>query len=329
MAGLQALVAGLPADFPAAVLVVLHIPPDSASGLPTILSRCGPLPALHPHDGEALTAGRIYVAPPDPHLLVEGERVGVKKGPKENRFRPSVDALFRSAACHYGSRVAGVVLSGALDDGTSGLWTVKRLGGMCVVQRPEEAAFDSMPLSALGAVEIDHTLPAAEIGPLLTRWAASPAPRAETGILEERKKAGIEVAVAANGDAFRKGVMTLGEFTAFTCPECHGALVKINEGKTSRFRCHTGHAYTPSALLAGVMEAIGEGYWQVMRALEETVMLLDDMCRQFADAGQPEVAERFFAKAREAGERARWLRDATLHHDHVSGDSLRGPVAGP
>ena len=104
VAGLQALVAGLPADFPAAVLVVLHIPPDSASGLPTILSRSGPLPALHPRDGETLTAGRIYVAPPDHHLLVEGERVGVKKGPKENRFRPSVDALFRSAAYHYGPR---------------------------------------------------------------------------------------------------------------------------------------------------------------------------------------------------------------------------------
>ena len=222
-----------------------------------------------------------------------------------------------------------MVLSGALDDGTSGLWTVKRLGGLSVVQHPEEAAFDSMPLSAMDAVEIDHTLSAAEIGPLLARWATSPAPRAEAASVEDRKKVEVEVAVAANGDAFRRGVMTLGEFTPFTCPECHGALVKIKEGGTSRFRCHTGHAYTPSALLAGVMEAIGEGYWQVMRALEEAVMLLDDMGRQFADAGQPEVAERFFAKAREADERARWLRETTLHHDHVSGDSLCGPVAGP
>src|SRR5688572_25460972 len=126
---LREVVKGLPADLPAAVFVVLHISPFQPSSLPEILSRSGPLPACHPEDGAKIEAGRIYTAPPDHHLLIERGRVAVAKGPKENRFRPSIDALFRSAAYSYGPKVIGIVLSGALDDGTSGLWSIKRLGG--------------------------------------------------------------------------------------------------------------------------------------------------------------------------------------------------------
>lgn len=323
IASLKALVARLPKDFPGALFVVLHIPPDSVSSLPEILSRAGPLPAVHPRDGEEIESGRIYVAPPDHHLLVEGECVGVKKGPKENRFRPSVDALFRSAAYTRGARVIGVVLSGALDDGASGLWTVKRFGGIAVIQLPEDAAFDSMPLSALNQVAVDYSLAATEIGPLLTRLANSAVPTEPEIAMDERKRLEVEVAIAASGDAFQRGVMQLGELTPFTCPECHGVLVKLTEGEATRFRCHTGHAYTASALLAGVMEAVGEGYYKVMRALEEAAMLLDHMGRHFADVDQPTTAELFFKKAREAKERAGWLHRTSLAHEHVSGDTLR------
>ncbi|PIK73195.1 chemotaxis protein CheB, partial [Methylobacterium frigidaeris] len=152
---LQALVAGLPANLNAAVLVVLHIAPYTNSNLARILDRHGPLPAVHAQDGEDLRPGQIYVSSPDYHLLVDGDHVGVKHGPKENRFRPSIDALFRSAAYTRKEQVIGIVLSGLLNDGTSGLWSIKRFGGTTIVQDPRDAAVDSMPLNALAEVEVD------------------------------------------------------------------------------------------------------------------------------------------------------------------------------
>jgi two-component system chemotaxis response regulator CheB len=160
---LSALAQGLPPDLDASLFVVLHIPPYCPSSLPRILTECGPLKAQHAVDGEQIKRGRIYVAPPDHHLLVENDRTIVRRGPKENRFRPSVDALFRSVAYGYGSRVIGIVLSGALDDGTSGLWSIQRLGGATVAQSLEEASQPSMPRSAIEGVSIDHVCMASPI----------------------------------------------------------------------------------------------------------------------------------------------------------------------
>src|SRR5207244_2427388 len=149
---LATLVRGLPADLPAAVFVVLHVPPHGTSVLPQILTRAGRLPAKHAVDGEAIQAGRIYVAPPDHHLLVKPGYVRVAHGPRENGHRPAVDALFRTAARTYGHRVAGVVLTGVLDDGTAGLIAVKLRGGAALVQHPDDALYDGMPRSALDNV---------------------------------------------------------------------------------------------------------------------------------------------------------------------------------
>jgi len=323
VASLRALIAKLPKDIDAAIFVVLHIPPDGISVLPDILSRAGRLTASHPTDGEKIERGRIYVARPDHHLLIEEGHIGVKRGPKENRFRPSIDALFRSAAYNCGSRVIGVVLSGALDDGTSGLWTIKELGGVTVVQQPGEAEFDSMPMSALDQVQIDYSLPAVEIGSLVTRLCERPLSIETVQVGVRGKQLEVEVAIATGGDALRRGVMTLGEPSPFSCPECHGVLIKLTEGKKSRFRCHTGHAYTASALLSGVMTSIGEGSWQVMRALEEAAMLLEQMGRDIADGDRPKTAELFFEKAREATTRARLVREATMESEHISDETLR------
>ncbi|HEY3935765.1 MAG TPA: chemotaxis protein CheB [Gemmatimonadales bacterium] len=240
---LREVVGRLPADLPVPVFVVLHIPPYVASALPEILSRSGPVKAIHPDDGAVIKAGMIYVAPPDHHLLIEGQRIGVKRGPRENRFRPSIDVLFRSAAFVYGPRAIGVVLSGALDDGTSGLWTIERFGGVTVVQQPNEARFEEMPRSALEYVHVNYVLPSTEIGTLLGRLVFQPLPATEVAVgVDERTRIKKEVEIAAEDSAFQKGVMELGQLTPFTCPECHGALVRIAEGKMSRFRCHTGHA---------------------------------------------------------------------------------------
>ncbi|UOQ77615.1 chemotaxis protein CheB [Hymenobacter sp. 5516J-16] len=176
--GIQALlelVRTLPHDFPASIFVVQHVAPYAPSLLPELLSRESALPAKHPRDGEQMRPGVIYVAPPDQHLLIEQDKVLVKSGPKENRFRPSIDALFRSAAYGYGPRVIGVVLTGYLDDGTSGLWSIQRLGGVTVVQAPEDAAAPFMPLNALEFVTADHVVPLAELSALLVRLTAEPA----------------------------------------------------------------------------------------------------------------------------------------------------------
>lgn len=318
---LQALVARLPPDLAAAVFIVLHIPPDAPSHLHEILARKGPLPALQARDGEKIKSGHIYVAPPNRHLLVEGDCLCVKTGPKENRFRPSIDALFRSAAYSHRGKVIGVVLSGALDDGTSGLWSIKRLGGVAIVQDPQDAAFDSMPLNALQHVEIDFRLCADDIGPVLAGLVNSEASKMAPIPEDVGERIRVEIEVAADTNAFRRGMLQYGQLSTFTCPECHGALVSITEGTILRYRCHTGHGFTASALLAGITEAAESSLWQVTRALEEAVMLLDQMASRFA-ATDPSAAARFSQKARETEQRARILQDITIQHEHLSQDAI-------
>jgi two-component system chemotaxis response regulator CheB len=304
------------------VFVVVHIQPFVASSLPKIFSKSGSLQAVHPNDGDTIKPGIIYVAPPDNHLLIEDYKVAVKKGPKENRFRPSIDALFRSAAYVYGSGAIGVVLSGALDDGTSGLWSIKRLGGTAIVQEPNEARFESMPRSALEFVEPDYISASQDIGALLGRLVNKPPKKTYRPKSEVRKRIGVEVKIAAEDGAFQKGVMDLGTLTPFTCPECHGALVRIAEGKMSRFRCHTGHAYTDSALLEGVMALTGEMLWQVIRSFEEGVMLLRHMSTHLKEAGATKRAKIFLAKARELEKRSKTFHEAAFDHESLSGDNL-------
>jgi two-component system, chemotaxis family, protein-glutamate methylesterase/glutaminase len=303
------------------VFVVLHVAPFVHSNLPEILTTSGALPAHHARDGEKIIAGRIYVAPPDHHLLVEKGHVVVRKGPKENRFRPSIDALFRSAAYSHGSRAIGVVLSGALDDGTSGLWSIKRLGGTTIVQTPSNARFESMPRSALEYVDVDYNVGSSEIGSLIGRLAAEP-PAAARKASKIKARIRKEVEIAAENGAFQKGIMEIGPLTPFTCPECHGALIRIHEGRMSRFRCHTGHAYTDNSLLEAVMESTGEMLWQVMRSLEEGVLLLRNMGEHLKKAGGRNRAKLFFTKARELEARSKTFHDEVLRHESLSGDNL-------
>lgn len=314
------LVKNLPADFPASVFVVQHLAPYAHSVLPQLLSHVSALPVRHPEDGERVQPGTIYVAPPDHHLLIENDKALVKRGPKENRFRPSVDALFRSAAYGYGSRVIGVVLTGYLDDGTSGLWCIQRLGGVTVVQDPQDAASPAMPTNALEFVEADHIVPLAGLAALLvelTTQSASAQPRVTKTDLDRIE---IELTIAKQDGAFEMGIIDKGELTPFTCPDCHGALTKLIEGKLIRFRCHTGHAYTISALLSELTESVESMLYQSMRGLEESKMLLQSLGDYFAKEGQQQVATLFLAKAKQTGHQARVVHDSIFDHDILSGD---------
>lgn len=320
---LEALAAGLPASLAAAVFVVIHTRDDAVSYLAEILGRAGPLPAGLAIDGEPIMSGRIYVARPGHHLLVEGDRVGVKAGPKENRFRPAIDALFRSAAYMCRERVLGVILSGTLSDGTSGLWTIKQFGGVTIVQDPKEAAFDDMPRNALEQVEIDHTLPVRQIGPLLATLSKTAAAAIKSGpfaeIVERVKR---EVDVAASANSFNRRIMDFGERSPFTCPECHGALIQIKEGHLIRFRCHTGHGFSANALLSGVTDSVETSLWNALRAMEEAVMLLEHMAKHFDDTGRTKDARLFKMKAEETLQRARLLQKQAVSVEHLSEDNL-------
>lgn len=326
---LKALVSALPPDFDATIFVVLHVSPHSPSYLPDILNHAGPLKASHPKDGEPIRRGHIYVAPPDHHLLVEYDQVVVKKGPKENRFRPSIDALFRSAAYSYGARVIGVVLTGLLDDGTSGLWSVKRLGGLGVVQEPEDALYPSMPDNVLQNVDVDYQVPIAELASLLCRLIEETVPDKSNLLKENMNRMETEVNIAAQDNAFEMGILELGELTPLTCPECSGALVSIKEGKLVRYRCHTGHAYTASTLLADVTQSVEESFWKAVRSLEETVILLEQSARQFAEGGNMAAAEQFSQKARETRERSEKARRFIFQQEQLSEDmAIRNGAAG-
>jgi two-component system chemotaxis response regulator CheB len=303
------LVAGLPADFPASICIVMHIPAYTPSSLPAILGRAGTLPASHPVSGDLVLPSHIYCAPPDHHLLIEDGQFCVTKGPKENRVRPAVDTLFRSAAYSEGPNVIGVVLSGLLDDGTSGLWTVKHFGGTTVVQDPLDAEYDSMPRSAATQVEIDHSVPARDLAALLVNLCAEPVrgpPEVEVNE-EEKKRVATEISIASSGHAFRKGVMAFGKVTPQTCPECGGVLVEIKEGGFTRYRCHTGHAYTGDTLLVSVTEAIEDKLWRTMRALEEASMLLENTGKDYEQAGNLRLAWQYAQAAIEMEHRTRLI----------------------
>jgi two-component system chemotaxis response regulator CheB len=300
--------------------VVLHVSADSPSILPQLLNSVSALKARHPHDGETVAAGIIYVAPPDHHLLLEDDRILVTRGPKENRFRPSIDALFRSAAYTYGPRVIGVVLTGYLDDGTSGLWSVQRMGGRSVVQEPRDAEQPSMPTNALEFVVADYVVPLVELGPLLGRLTQERAPAKTRLPAAELDLLKIELTIAKQGGGFELGIIDKGKLTPFTCPDCHGALTQLIEGKLIRYRCHTGHAYTVSALLSEVTRSVESLLYQSMRGLEETKMLLQNLGNHFADDQQEAVAKLFFRKADETGQQARIVHDSILKHESLSGD---------
>lgn len=307
---LMTLVRDLPADLPAAIFVVLHIPAQEPSLLPTILNRAGRLIALHPKDGEEIKYGHMYVAPPDHHLLLEEGYIRIVRGPKENRHRPAVDPLLRSAARAYGPRVIGVVLTGALDDGTAGLLAVKRRGGVTVVQDPKEALYPGMPQSAVKHVQIDYCLSLTKIGLLLLHLSQQPVSGAtQYPLSEEMEK---EVKIAAMETNALNDHEQVGNPSTFSCPECGGVLWELQDGALLRFRCRTGHAFSPESVLAEQSEELERALWVALKTLEEKVSLSRRMAQQAHSHGREWLARNFEEKLREAEEHATLLRKLLL-----------------
>jgi two-component system chemotaxis response regulator CheB len=318
---LRFLASGLPRELPASVLVVLHLPPQYRSGLDGILAQAGRLPAGFAEDGQPLEKGRIYIGPPERHLLVDvdGNRIRLGSGPRENYARPAIDPLFRSTALCCAGRTVGVVLTGTLGDGASGLMALKQSGGVTVVQDPADAAFSEMPATALAQVEPEHVVGLADMPALLQRLvrqaAGAPAPANENLRYE------VEIAV---GD---KGTMSamdrIGRRSVLACPDCHGVLWEIEEGGLTRYRCHVGHAYAPESMAVALDENLGRALGSALRALEERVALVRKLHRQAIAQGHRRSAERWALRAEEYEKEAKLVRDSIRRVDEIAAATAR------
>jgi two-component system, chemotaxis family, protein-glutamate methylesterase/glutaminase len=305
---LQQICAALPADFEAAVLAVMHIPPQSGGLLPKILTRAGPLPAKHPKDGEIIQRGNIYVVCPDQHLIVEPGRLRNFRGPRENRHRPAIDPTFRSAATAYGRRAIGVVLTGMLDDGTSGLMVLHSHGGVAVVQDPDTAMFPSMPRSALSRVPDARVAKLSEIPGLLVDLVAEELKDLAPPLAWRDTAASKEVRIAELDMSEIENEMRLGEHSEFACPECGGVLWEIDDGML-RYRCRVGHAYTARHLRAEQRQAVETALWSALRALEENASLYRRMAERARSAKHKESANTYEERAANAQTNSETLRN--------------------
>lgn len=318
---LRALVRALPADMAAPIALVLHV--GAQSLLPELLEAAGRLPARHAQNGEPLLRGRITVAPPGKHLLVHDGHLLLRRGPRENLARPAIDPLFRSAACSFGGGTIGVVLSGALNDGTAGLGAIKRCGGTAIVQEPGEADFPEMPLSALRHVAVDACLPIAGIAAELARRAAEPPGPTPEIPMDVR----LEAAIAAQEHATMSDEDKLGSPSPFTCPECQGPLWEIADAAMLRYRCHVGHAFTADSMLEAQAEEAEAILWKLLRARQQRAELARRMAERESDR-RPALAAQFQERAREYDEDAELVRRMLLgsvgHFDDAGAEGQSG-----
>lgn len=297
VSALTALIQALPADLPAAVLVVLHVAPTGPSLLPAILSRAGDLPATHASDGERLLPGRVYVAPPDRHLLLDGATLRVTRTAKENGLRPSVDTLFRSVARARGPLAIAAVLSGTLDDGTAGLIAVADAGGRTIAQDPEEAVFPGMPASAVRYAAPHFVVSLADMGALVVKLVSE---LPDTAEIEEVDP--VEAELASGTEQ--------GPPSVFTCPECGGTLFESDTDGLLKFRCRVGHGYSADGLLIEQQAHLEAALYAAVVALEERADLSRRMGRRMEHAGKPRIADRYFGQAEETEHQARVVLNA-------------------
>jgi two-component system, chemotaxis family, protein-glutamate methylesterase/glutaminase len=298
-------------DLPASILVTIHLPSHAKSSLDEVLTRAGPLPASFAKNGEVLRKSRIYVAPPD------GDRVSLGEGPRENNARPSIDPMLRSAAICCGSRTIGVVLTGTLGDGASGLWTVHQSGGITVVQDPKDAAYAEMPLTALNRAKPDHVATLQDMPALLNKLAHQPAGEAKP--LPRSIK--FEVEIARTGQSSMDEMDEFGRRSVLACPDCGGVMWEIDEGDMSRFRCHVGHTYTAEVMSLALDESLRRALASAVRALEERAALASKLYNQARSAGHRLLAENWAAKLKEFEREMDVIRSSTRRMDRLAAEA--------
>ncbi len=315
--GVEALVflaSNLKRDLPASILLTIHLPMDARSALDEVLARAGPLPAAFAKDGDVLAKSHIYIAPPDRHLIVDGDRLALGGGPRENNARPAIDPMLRSAAVCCGSRTVGVVLTGTLGDGASGLWTIHQAGGITVVQDPKNAAFAEMPLAALNRAKPDHVVRLKEMPDLLMSLVHQPASEAKALPRSVR----YEVEIARTGQSDMDHMDEFGRRSVLACPDCGGVMWEIDEGDLSRFRCHVGHTYTAEVMSLALDESMRRALASAVRALEERAALARKLYQQAKNSGHRLLAETWAAKMREFEHETDIIRNSTRRMDRLA-----------
>lgn len=298
MKALSEFVAQLDAGVDAAFFIVMHLSRTSISNI--LMLRLQPLTELHCEvaaEGSTIRRGHIYFAHPNLHLLVKKGKIILGRGPEENRWRPSIDVLFRSAAAAYSTRTIGVILTGLLDDGTTGMLAIRRSGGTCIVQDPNEAEFPDMPMSVLDNMEVDFCISLATMGEVISEITnTSPEEKAapEDIIVESQ----IAERVVVDYDNVRQ----LGEKSIYACPDCGGGLWNITkggvgEGKMDRYRCHIGHSYSEKDLVVKQAEIFESTLWTALRIMEERRNLLKKMESDHSKRGFSRLANGYKEKA--------------------------------
>lgn len=311
---ITSLVRALPADLDAPILIVVHMPRGGSSRLAEVVGRAGPLPAVQARDDEPLRSGRIYVAPPDRHLTVSADRIHLLDGPLENRFRPSIDQLFRSAARALRGRAVGVILSGTLDDGVAGLAAIREAGGVALVQDPVDAICGGLPEAALAAMTPDQIGTTHELARAIAELAASPV---------ETEAAAGSAADSPREHALLADPMALpAEGADISCPDCGGALQSIDVQALIRYRCRVGHVYSPESLLDGKAQDLEAALWTAARTLEETATISGKLADRSRRAGASSAARRFEARQADAARRADVVRQAIESFE----DTLEAPT---
>jgi two-component system, chemotaxis family, protein-glutamate methylesterase/glutaminase len=304
---LQQILSALPEKLDAALLIVLHTSNGAGGLLPLIMQRCSRMVVVDPHDGDPIEKGKVYIAPPDHHMVVEGNILRILRGPRENLHRPAIDPLFRSAAASYDGRVIGVVLTGLLDDGTAGLMVIKARGGQTIVQNPDEALFSSMPKSALEQVPDAIIVPLQDIAETIVRLTREPISQIPTQADRAERNAEKESAIAEFAMSEIENDDRVGRPSAFACPDCGGVLWEIDEGGFLRFRCRVGHAFTARHLDAEQRHAVETALWSGLRALEESASLYRRMAERAAKHEQ--AAKRYEERAVNTKANAEILRE--------------------
>lgn len=310
LAPLRYLASELPAALDAAILVVLHTPPDFPSLAHELLGTTGRLPASQARHDELIVPGRIYVAPPDRHMLVQHGKLALSQGPRENFSRPAIDPLFRSAAQAYGRRVTGVVLSGTLGDGTVGLMVIKAHGGTTVVQDPKTSQYGEMSELAIASAPIDYILSIDEIAALLVQKASGSTSTSEPLLMKssfDDADALVERDLRAQAHGMRNG-----QAATYACPECGGTLWQIGDKEALQFRCHVGHAYAPEALVRGMSTNLENALWSAVRALVERATIKRQLAKRHRDRGQDKMALALDEQAQQDDRHMKMIRENIL-----------------
>jgi len=277
----------LPADINAAIFVVLHLSIKSnAQVIAKTLQKNTSLNCTVATGGEEIKRSHLYLAPQNHHLLIKRNKIIIHHGARENKYRPSIDVLFRSAAVNYGSRVIGIVLTGLFDDGTSGMSAIKRCGGICIVQDPGDADFSDMPQSVINYIEVDHKVKLSKMGDVLNAILNMPVP---PGVPVPRELL-VENIITENMITSISQLNEIGDRSKFICPDCGGGLWALNNDPANRYRCYTGHVYTEQGLYETQGLNLEESVWVSIRMLEERRNLLMLMATNADRSGNDDLA---------------------------------------